>query len=153
MRRERPAAEVVRAFDRVVLDKPEGPAAGAELEIANDYMLHTRLVGAAPGAKATLTFRKPKDGRGEGYKLSIDFDTREIALTDAHRAYKRVCDFEPFQPLDIRAFVAGTVIECFVNDAYCFAMRAYDFPGGNFVFEGTGGILMLRDFNVSERTR
>jgi hypothetical protein len=45
------------------------------------------------------------------------------------KTYKRICDFDITKPVDVRVFTLGDVIECFVNDAYCFTMHGYNSTG------------------------
>lgn len=146
---QRPAAEVTAAFTRVLIDRPGGPAPGDRLTAGKDYMLHARLTGMGPGARATFTFRHPPDDASAGYRLNIDGDSKEITLGDRYRTYKRVCDFPAAPPVDVRAFVLGTVIECFINDAYAFTMRALDRAEGGIGVETTGAGVKVQEFTVS----
>ncbi|MBX7257100.1 MAG: hypothetical protein K1Y02_12125, partial [Candidatus Hydrogenedentes bacterium] len=83
------------------------------------------------------------------YRLAINFETKEIALEDQYRSHKRVCDMDPLQPVDVRIFVLDTAIECFVNDAFCFTMRAYDRTNGDLALEAENADCVIRGLAIS----
>jgi sucrose-6-phosphate hydrolase SacC (GH32 family) len=147
---QRPAEEVVTAFQGLVLDHPERLGDHERFAVPSDYMLHAKVACADPGARVVFTFRQPKKHPTGGYRLSMDSAGKEIALGDAYRAYKQPWDFTVKPVLDVRVFVLGTVIECFVDDALCFTMRAYDWPKGALSCEGSGGAVVS---GVSVRDR
>ncbi len=145
---QRPIQEVIDAYNHAVLELPGGIEPGQTLEVPRDYMLNCRLRPTSPDAAVAIGFRQPADDPAAGYRLRVDFRTQEIELGGRHRTYQRVCDFDPTKPLDLRLFVDGTVIECFVNDAYCFTMRAFDYMDSGLSHEATRGSVEVRNLTV-----
>lgn len=146
---QRPAREVMEAYNRPVLALPDDGIPLERLSVPRDYMLHTTLASKTSQAKAVFHLRQPDEERSSGYRLAIDFDSKEIVLGDNYRSYKRVCDFDAAQPVDVRVFVIGTVIECFINNQYCFTMRAYDYADEGLSMESEGAEIAIRGFAVS----
>jgi hypothetical protein len=140
---------VVKAFNKVLIDRKQCPSAGEKVDAPDDYALHIRLAGGSTAGQVEFRFREAQDGKA--YRLRVDFGTREVVLSDDYRAYSRTCEFRPGQALDLKAFVVGTVVECFLNDAFCFTMRAYDRQSGKFSFSATGGTVELDEFALSTR--
>ncbi len=145
---ERPVQEVIQAFNHPILDLPDGYTPGQRLEVPPDYMLHCRLHPSSPGSRVTLVFRQPQGDPLAGYRLTIDFGSREIGLGGQHTSYKCVADLDESNPVEIRLFVVGTVCECFVNDAYCLTMRIYDYPQGGVSLETPRADVELLDLEV-----
>ncbi|HBC31042.1 MAG TPA: hypothetical protein DC024_07345 [Clostridiales bacterium] len=71
----------------------------------------------------------------ENYYLKIDFKNKRIWYGSKYRSYDRTFPYMTGDTVKIQWFVEGTVAECFVNDAYCFTMRAYDKIGNGIVFK------------------
>lgn len=131
---QRPLIEVINLFGMQIVQK-KNVSLNEFIEVnSQDYMLHTQLK-ANEDTKVSVLFRQETaDDVKNAYFLSVDYKTDEIAVGNQYRSYKRVCEFDHTQPLDIRIFVEGTVAECFVNDAYCFTMRVYDCKGSGVSF-------------------
>ena len=55
----------------------------------------------------------------------------------------------PHKPLTVQAFLIGSILECWVNDAYGFCLRAYDFPEGKLSFSVVQGKARMRSLTVS----
>jgi len=53
------------------------------------------------------------------------------------------------KPITVQAFVQGPMIECRVNDAYAFSLRAYDYPEGKLCLEAVCGRVSLTDLTIS----
>jgi sucrose-6-phosphate hydrolase SacC (GH32 family) len=141
---QRPVAEVVAAFSRRVATLPDGTPPPEALSLPRDFMLHTSITQASPDARAEIVFRRPAEAAAGGYHLRVDFGTREIELGGQHKQHRQVCDFDPARPLDVRLFVIGTVVECFINDRYAFTMRAYDYHGPQMLVRALQGSFQLQ---------
>lgn len=145
---QRPVAEVVSAFSSQVASWPDGAPTGQALSLPRDFMLHATLKDASPDARAEVVFRRPDDQTSGGYHLRLNFATREVELGGEHKQFRRVCDFDPAQPLEVRLFAIGTIIECFINDRYAFTMRAYDFHGSQMIVRALQGAFQLQNSGV-----
>jgi len=119
----------VAAFSTQVATLPEGAPPDGPLSLPRDFMLDATLTGATPDARAEFVFRRPENATTGGYHLRVDFAAKEVELGGEHKQFRRVCEFDPAQPLRVRLFALGTIVECFINDRYAFTMRAYDYHG------------------------
>ncbi|WP_390895539.1 hypothetical protein [Stieleria tagensis] len=52
--------------------------------------------------------------------------------------------------MTITAFVQGTIIECFVNDAWAFSCRAYDHRSGEFTIKLNRGTATVNELQVKQ---
>jgi sucrose-6-phosphate hydrolase SacC (GH32 family) len=148
---QRPAAEIVSAFSTKEATLPDGaPPAGA-LSLPRDFMLEATLAEATPDAQAEIVFRRPDNATTGGYRLRVDFATKEVELGGEHKQFRRVCDFDAAQPLKVRLFALGTIVECFINERYAFTMRAYDYHGPQMLVRAERGSFQLRDSAVFVR--
>jgi len=145
---QRPVAEVVSAFSSQVAAWPDGVPTGQALSLPRDFMLHATLTDASPDARAEVIFRRPDNAASGGYHLRVNFATREVELGGEHKQFRRVCEFDPAQPLEVRLFAIGTVIECFINDRYAFTMRAYDYHGAQMIVRAEQGSFQVQDSAV-----
>ena len=145
---QRPAAEVVAAFANQVAAFPDGPPPAQALSLPRDFMLQATIADASPDARAEIVFRRPDDAASGGYHLRVDFATREVELGGQHKQFRRVCEFDAAQPLKVRLFAIGTIIECFVNERYAFTMRAYDYYGPQMTIRAEQGSFLLQDSAV-----
>jgi len=148
---QRPVREIVDAFSKVSVRLEDGPVLGKKIDVPPDYMMHCRIRAAAPEAEAAIALRLASDDPDAGYRIQILFAKQTVSVGDRYRTYERVCDFDPAAPVDLRVFVADTVVECFINDACCFTFRACDAPTGPVRFEATAGSLTIQDFEVKTR--
>jgi len=92
---------------------------------------------------ATRTFDAQKEiwqRKWTGARL-VD-DTRTILGTDPIKTI----DFSG--EIKVRAFVTGSIIECFVDDAEAFSIRAYDLPSGARSIEPVGADVEIREWKV-----
>jgi beta-fructofuranosidase len=145
---QRPAAKVVEAYNKTVVRLDDGPQPGKSVDVPPNYMMHCRITAAAPNTEAVVVMRAAPDNPEAGYRLKIRFGDRKVSLGDPYRTYDRDCDFDAGAPVDVRVFLAGTVIECFLNDAYCFTMRVYDAANGELRIDAAPGGLAIADFEV-----
>ena len=55
----------------------------------------------------------------------------------------------PFgRPLTLTVFVQGSIIECFVDDAYAFSCRAYDYRAGGLKLDLVAGEVEIEQWQV-----
>jgi len=103
----------------------------------DNYLLEGRFKMGAQSS-LTLAFRA-QDDETAGYHLTIRAVTGEIELSGRGFDYKRVCQIDFSQLVHVQAFVQGSIIECFINDAYAFSCRAYNFRQGKLGLSASGG--------------
>ena len=130
----RPAAEIIGAFE--MTDSAgvtgSGDASAADIELGEpswqceapvNYMAEFS-VELAPESALKIGFRKRGDGTG-GRDMKIRPDRRSVEMGGFNRAWGD----DELHPIEIRAFVLGTVIEVFINDRFAFVSRVYESEG------------------------
>ncbi len=146
--RVRPVSEVTAAYSRKVLSLEEKPSfttragswewdgaslkgrgdpAAAVFKVPSNYMLRLE---AKPSSVGRLTVRFRDTGPSAGYTLVVDVKHQSTELRGSLHEFRRATAIPWDRPVIVQAFVDGTIIECFVNDAYAFTCRAYDFDKG-----------------------
>ena len=115
-------------------------------DVPDHYMMQAR-VQLDPEAQLTVVFREQPDS-GDGYRLLLRPLQGEVEINGPGFRYPRRCALDASRPLTIQAFVQGTMIETFVNDAYAFSCRAYTFPKGQLGFNVSGGEVRLLELRV-----
>lgn len=130
----RPAAEATALFGKSVY---EGDGAGA-IQLPGDCMVEVRVSVPSDG-EASLLLRKQTDGRC--YRLIVRPARGELALvTPASTWVRSGCQIDASRPITLRAFLDGSMLECFVNDAYAITRRVYDLDEGTMELNvGVGG--------------
>ncbi len=125
---------------------PERPHFSFDVPL--DYMMEATVI---LGAETTLTvgFREQPDDPISGYKLTINRRTSEVSISSPSTAYPRTVNLGTSGTITIQAFVIGSIIECWINDAYAFSLRAYDFPQGRLSFETNYGVATITSLTVS----
>lgn len=122
----RPAEEIVRLHGRKIAEA--SPADPQVLPMPQDGMVEC-IVRPAPGQTVTLSIREQPDGRA--YRLIVDTAAGTVSLATPASTWKREgVRLNPAEPLNLRVFVDGTMLECFINDAYAITRRVYDLDGG-----------------------
>jgi len=112
------------------------------------YMMKCSIRLFREGATLTVGFRE-QDGNAQApYKLHIRPRSNEIEIAGPELAFHRECKIDVYKPITVQAFVQDDFIECFVNDAYAFTFRAYDFPTGKLSFDVTNGDITLQELQV-----
>ncbi|MFT3703679.1 MAG: hypothetical protein QM802_15055 [Agriterribacter sp.] len=144
---QRPPKEIVHAFKTITSSKGEVKNK-ILLTTPADMMFHAKLRATNEATAVRIGFREGKDTVQAGYHLTINFTTKEIEAGSAFKSYKRTCDFDNKQPLDIRIFALGDVIECFVNDAYCFTMHGYDSSGHGLSIKALSGNIAIQGYDI-----
>lgn len=124
----------------------ETPAC-CRVETPDNYMLICRIQ-MAPEGIFSLALRQQEEP-GTGYRLTLRPATSEIEFSGPGFSYPRRCLIDGEKPIKIQAFVQGTIIECFVNDAYAFSGRAYGHPKGDLGLSMECGKVLLTELVVS----
>ena len=81
-----------------------------------------------------------------GYTLHLESNRAELRGRHFRSGRSVVLPFG--RPVTVTAFVQGTLIECFVNDAYAFSCRAYDFRADSLVIELTHGSASIDELKL-----
>jgi beta-fructofuranosidase len=127
----RPVREAVAAFPVVVADSrrlPHSTALPSSLSAPDNYMLECR-VQLSGNSEFTLSMRE-QAGPGSGYRLILRPAKSEVEIASRRFSYPRRVDLDCSKPVSLRAFVQGSIIECFIDDAYAFSCRAYEARSG-----------------------
>ena len=89
------------------------------------------------GADLTLTLRDQCDGRA--YRLTVQPNKGRITLATPKSEWHRDgCRIDATKPVTLRVFLDGSMLECFVNDAYAISRRVYDLEGGKARVQSSG---------------
>lgn len=153
----RPVPEAVALFTRTVLDTATdlGQAAGQPAQrawnVPDNYMLSCR-VKMDPAATFTLALRRGDDPAA-GYRLILRPAAGEASIESPRFHYPRKIDLDATRPNTLRVFVQGPIIECFVNDAYAFTCRAYDYRSGKLGLAVQGGQARVESLTVKTMAR
>jgi sucrose-6-phosphate hydrolase SacC (GH32 family) len=165
----RPVPEATAVFTREVLNlaaRPQlavsqtrwgyegsalvGEAAGGgsqcSFDVPPNYMLKCRLQ-MEPAATFTVAMRE-QDEPSSGYRLVLRPAQKEVEINGPGFRFQRRCPIDAGQPVEVQAFVQGSIIECFVNDAYAFSARAYGFAKGKLGLSVAGGKVRLLGLSV-----
>jgi len=165
----RPVGEALAAFDKEVLNLADKPSfhsvrsswsrQGAALlgrgdggsqvgfDVPDNYLMRC-TVQLEGQAELTLALRE-QPGGGQGYQLVLRPAKQEAQISGRTFCQRRNIDLDASRPIAITAFVQGTIIECFVNDAYAFSCRAYDCPNGRGGLSVSGGQARLLKLSVN----
>jgi beta-fructofuranosidase len=130
----KPVPEAVAVFTKTVeeiSDVAEGLA-----DVPDNYYLECQ-VELEPQAELQIVMRKQISGKG--YALSLRPAKGEGTISGPKFDYPRKVRLDASNPVTVQAFVQGSIIECFVNEAYAFSCRAYDFRSGKLGVGVTGG--------------
>jgi len=122
----RPVQEIVQAH-RTVIAQPSA-ADPRTLPLPQDGMIECRAT-ISPDADLTLTIREQPDGKAY-YLIVRPAEGRITFATPASEWHRDHCRIDASRPIQLRVFTDGTIIECFVNDAYAITRRVYDLDGG-----------------------
>lgn len=144
---QRPPKEIVQAFKTITSGKTAIKNT-LSLKAPADMMFHTNLKASDATTEVQINFRQGKDTTHAGYHLRMNFATKEIEVGSAFKSYKRICDLDITKPVDVRIFALGDVIECFVNDAYCFTMHGYDSSGSGLSVKTLAGNVVIQGYDI-----
>ena len=131
----RPVPEAEKFFSRTVLNlksKPQLRKTPYYLNVPSDFMLESRI-NISPESEFMFYIRSQESG--EGYYLKIIPGKQAAAIGSVDRAgkpfeWQRGVEIDASKPVGIKIFSRGTILECFINDAFAFTRRAYNFPSG-----------------------
>ena len=147
---QRPVEEVTAAFTNTMGSRAEHsaltPAKTRVLQTPDHYMLQGE-VQLDPRATLTIAMRQQPDGSG-GYKLVLRPWSRHVELSGPGFSYVRNNPLDTSKPIKVRAFVQGSIIECFINDQFAYTCRAYNYSTGRLSLKVEGGNATLRDLAV-----
>jgi beta-fructofuranosidase len=143
----RPVPEAVALFKRTVWDLKKRPlpvegqgwryedaalAGGADgsgqFETPANYLLRCR-VQLPPRGSFALGFRE-QAAADTGYRLTMRPETQEAEISSPAFRFPRRILLDATRPVLIEAFVQGDIIECFINHAFAFSCRAYNYRTG-----------------------
>lgn len=143
----KPVDEVEPVFGRTVLDIARSREIGSSefaFDVPDDYLMVCKLT-LDHEAKLTLTMRETDDS---GYRLVLEPKKQEASISGPGFNCPRRIVLDTAKPIEIKAFVQGSMIETFINDQYALSCRAYDHPSGRLGFGVTGGRAKLSDLRV-----
>ena len=161
----RPVAEATNLFRYVVFDllsAPEACNAGwryadnmlmgdtdarCALDAPDNYMLRCRVQLDAQ-AEFSLAMRQLTEA-DSGYRLTLRPGKGEAEISGRTFKYGRKIELDASKPITVQAFVQGSIIECFINDAYPFSCRAYDFRKGKLGLSVSGGTAQVQELTIS----
>jgi beta-fructofuranosidase len=117
-----------------------------EFGVPDHYLLQAQL-RLDPKAELTVVFRAQSEGIS-GYRLVVRPGSQDAEIKGPGFTYNRRIRIDGSRPITLTAFVQGSIIECFLNDAYAFSCRAYNFSHGALRIEATDGPLKVLDLSV-----
>lgn len=121
-------------------------------DVPDDYMLKA-TIQLDHRAVLTVGFREQKGDRRSGYKLVMNRRTNEIEINSPSASYPRAVKLNPNKPVTVQAFLVGSILECWVNDAHAFSLRDYDYPNGKLSFDVVYGRAWIQRMTVSTADR
>ncbi len=145
----KPVPEAVAVFDKTVATMSSAASNGKSLlqsATPDNYLLDCSVKMDATSV-LDLHLRKG-EGEKTGYHLILRPGKREAEISGATFTYARTAAFDSAQPVKIQAFVLGSIIECFINDAYAFSCRAYDFRKGTMTLSLSGGNVAVEQCEI-----
>ncbi|MHB1000227.1 MAG: GH32 C-terminal domain-containing protein [Armatimonadota bacterium] len=74
--------------------------------------------------------------------------SQEVDLAGPGFSHPRKVVIDPVKPINIRTFVQGTMIECFINDQYAFSCRGYNSRKGGISLNVEGGEVKVTDLKI-----
>ncbi len=149
---QRPAQEILTHFQSIDVRRSEKFVTDQRIDIPADFMFHAQLKAKTPQTTLTVRFPQEVNHLDSGYHLKIDFQSREIELGSHYKSYRRICDFDPEGMVDVRIFMLGDVLECFINDAWAFTMRAYGKRNGDMSISIQDGAINISKYEVFKPT-
>ena len=116
-------------------------------DVPDDYMMKA-TIHVTSETTLTIGFREQENDLHSGYHLVITPRNNEIEVSGPSSAFPRKCPLDVSKPIQVQAFIIGSILECWVNNAYAFSLRAYDYPTGMLSFDVTGGSVRILDLLV-----
>jgi beta-fructofuranosidase len=132
--------------DNGLIGAPGDANAQCVFDMADNYMMLCKLQ-LEPLATFTMTMRG-QEAADSGYRLILRPEKQEVEIAGAKFSYPRKIAFDTVKPITVQAFVQGSIIECFVNNAYAFSCRAYDMRRGTLNMKVEGGKATVQRLTV-----
>lgn len=146
----RPADEVVSAFGSTTValsEEQAGLTLPLRLETPGDALI-TCVAEMSPGSELTISVREQPE-TGEAYRFSVRPARGQIAIATPLSEWVRDgCAIDVARPVKVQVFCVGTMLECFVNDAYAFTRRMYNHANGRLGLDASGGAVRVRELSV-----
>ena len=116
------------------------------MDVPANYLLECTVTMDA-NAECSVDMRQGGEKK-TGYRLTLNPEKREAAIAGEKFKYARTISLDAQKPIKIQAFVQGTIIECFINDAYAFSCRAYDFHTGGLALSVSKGSARVEQLSI-----
>lgn len=145
---QRPVREYVKSF-RPVPFKAKQTDSTWSIEGKSDFLLDANVMALSSNAKVNFDFRKEGEDHSAGYRLTIDFATSEAELGGSYKKFKQFINLDRKSQVRVQIFATGTVLECFLNNKYCFSMRMYDWKGDKISIYSAAGKIKITDAVLS----
>lgn len=129
----RPVAELGGLYKVTVnslKDKIITPDAPLSWNAPPDYLLDMTLMFTRSEADSEVAIRLRYNGGDTGYRLVFKPGCDLVGIAGPKYHYSRKGHVDWRKPVKVQVFVEGSIIECFVNDADAFSLRAYNWHGG-----------------------
>lgn len=138
----KPAPEATAIFTNLKFDSRDPIFLKSDIapftkEAPENYLLQSSIT-LDQGGELTLQMRTSANV-GAGYQLILRPAKQEATIRGAEFDYPRKVTFSPGEPITLKVFVQGSIIECFINDAYAFSCRAYHYRSGGVALAIRGG--------------
>ena len=147
----KPVPEATAMFTNGLFENREPIVLGSDTkpfmkEVPDNYMLQCTVMLDA-GAEFTLGLRTSAE-KDTGYRLILRPAKREATIKGAKFDYPRTVAFKPNEAITLQVFVQGSIIECFINNAYAFSCRAYDFRSGGLEISAKGAGVSVEQLSI-----
>ncbi len=143
----RPVPEALAQFTRQVQVAAGVPTKSiGTYETPDNYLMQCRLK-MDPEAEVCIAMRQ-QEKHDSGYRLILRPKKQEAEIAGKKFSYPRKVRLDTSLPISITAFVQGTIIECFINDAYPFSCRAYEYQKGMLSIAPSGGKMELLELSI-----
>ena len=111
-----------------------------------DYLLEAELK-LEPASECSLVFHEQPGG--EGYRLTLRPAASQVTLAGPGFSWPREgCRLDTAQPIRVRVFVMGDMLECFINDAWALSCRTYNYQEGTLGLVATAGRVTLGSLRI-----
>lgn len=148
---QRPLSAYVKSFRRV-RSKTKHSESRWEMKGPENFLLDAVIEAPADG-RIRVDFRQKTGDSLSGYSLKIDPSSGETTVGGQYKKYRQIIPYEKGKQIRVQVFATGTVLECFINDKYCFSMRMYDWTGGNIAVYAEAGKIKIRNVTLSTNAK
>lgn len=151
----KPVDEVVNLFKKTIQEgKDLKLTAPISFDVPDDYMVEMTLKIAKKGGdgdpECSIVFRDQKKAKPTGYPLELKPNQKKAKITmSSAYSWERECPTVDWNgEIKVRAFVTNSIIECFVDDAEAFSIRAYDFCEGALTIIPRNAVVEIKSLKV-----